>query len=365
MFFSSVCSFSQTNAPLVQIYDSTKVCDGYIYWTDYKTCHIMDNKGKVLFNFSGNLISFFYNKEAIVAQIDKKLVAYTKDLDVLWKYPTFSHHEMTVTPDDNVLLLSYGHNKINHTIILFDYILCFNSSGKLLYKWSTFDHRQELLSFMMKDEDIFRYNKRGLTDPDSLLFKMAPDLQISGMEPNTNNREFFHMNAIKVIGENASENKDPIFSKGNIILSFCNYNDSLSSFLAIVDPVNYKILWHYVMKNGKQMHTPSMLPNGNILVYVNANSPTDSSSIIEINPLTKKIVWCYSEKFPNPERRFIKGSCQRLPNGNTFISNNNGYIYEVTADKIIVRQWLISGEKALYRAFLYPREKLKWLVNDE
>jgi hypothetical protein len=222
------------------------------------------------------------------------------------------------------------------------------------------------MNFMMQDKRIFRYKIRGPHDPDSVLFDMAPDLKLIGGSKTI--REFFHMNTIQEIPENESGKKDSAFRKGNILLSFCNTNRSLASFAAIVDPVQYKILWYYIPKNRRHIHTPSMLPNGHILVYVNSSHIHRSSYIEEIDPMTKKIVWKYVEKFPKVIWRKGNGSCQRLPNGNTLISNANGYIYEVTPEKKIVWKWFINKTKdkkfIIYRALLYPVDNLKWLVDD-
>jgi outer membrane protein assembly factor BamB len=221
---------------------------------------------------------------------------------------------------------------------------------------------------MMKNKNILGYKIRGLSDPDSVLFKIAPTLKLTGGSSFT--RELFHMNAIQEIPANESEKKDIVFRKGNILLSFCNYSDSIASFIAIVDPVSYNILWYYVQKDRKQMHTPAMLPNGHILIYVNTNGhKNDYSFIEEIDPVTKEIVWKYTEKFLKVNNCNEFGSCQRLPDGNTLISNCNGYIYEVTPDKKIVWKWVANetSERStfLYRAFLYPKENLNWLINEK
>jgi outer membrane protein assembly factor BamB len=82
---------------------------------------------------------------------------------------------------------------------------------------------------------------------------------------------------------------------------------------------------------------------GNILIFNNgwARAPITYSSVIEMNPETGEIVWEYKS---NAETGFsshhISGA-QRLPNGNTLIcSGNNGHIFEVTADKEVVWEYI-------------------------
>lgn len=359
----SLNSFSQKK-PKLLIYEKSKVCDGHILGCDNKNCQLLNRKGHVLYNFPGNIIEF--NQKKILSHIAGKLLSYDKDMDILWTNSCSVHHELIVTPENNIMLLSEDYDSINHAWVRFDKILCLDSAGKQLFQWSTLDQRRYLMEFMMKDKNIFRYKITGSSDPDSVLNHIAQHLRIRGVAPEPFYRELFHMNSIQVIPENETEKRDTIFRKGNLLLSFCNYNDSLTSFIAVIEPVHFNILWHYVQKDRRMIHTPSMLPNGHILMYVNScYRYKDSSFVEEIDPITKTTVWYYTEQFPEVEKRSINGSCQRLPNGNTLISNTNGNIYEVTPDKIIVWHMSVNEKKILYRAYLYPKEKFKWLVNEE
>ena len=357
-------SYSQ-NKPSLQVFDKSKVCDGYILWQDKTKCQLIDREGKVIYNFPGNLCAFFNDKKEIAAHVGGCLVVYNKDLDIIWKKNLYVDHDLIITPDNKIMVYSVDYDTINNLNIRFDNIYCFDTLGKQIYKWSTLDQYKYLLTYMFENTNAFRYKISNSKNPDTLLYKISKSL--TGITKNENDRELFHMNAFQMIPSNSSEKKDSAFRKGNLLLSFCNYNDSLLSFIAIVNPANYKILWHYVQKEGKQIHTPSMLENGNILMYVNSSckKSNDSSSVIEVNPLTKQVVWEYVEKFPDPQPRCSHGSCQRLPNGNTLISNISGYIYEVTPNNKIVWQWYTSETSHLYRAFLYQKKQLKWLLNEE
>jgi len=113
-----------------------------------------------------------------------------------------------------------------------------------------------------------------------------------------------------------------------------------------------------------------MLPNGHILFYVNYDYSLPYSSINELDPVSEKIIWHYEESFPDSLMDDRMGSCQRLSNGNTLISNHNGYIYEVTPQKEIVWKYNIytagiDERINFYSALIYPKEKLGWLINDK
>lgn len=362
---SKPCFLYSQSSPVLLVADSSKVCEGYILWQDKTKCQLIDRKGKALYNFPGNLCAFIKDKKEIVAHVGGNLVVYNKDLDVIWKKDIYVDHDVITTPENNILAYSVEFDTINHINIRFDNIYCFDSDGNQLYKWSTRDHYSYLLNYMITKTNTFLYKIKRGNNADSILQSFSASL--AGIVKDKDDRELFHMNAFSVLPPNASEKKDTVFRHGNIMLSFCNYSDSLQSFIAIVDPVSYKILWHFVEKDGRQIHTPAMLSNGNILMYANSNcrKEFDSSFVIEVDPLTKKVVWDYVEKFPDPQPRCSHGSCQRLPNGNTLISNISGYIYEVTPEKKIVWQWFTNGTRHLYRAFLYTKEQLNWLLNEE
>ncbi len=119
-----------------------------------------------------------------------------------------------------------------------------------------------------------------------------------------------------------------------------------------------------------QQHNASVLPNGNVLIFDNgAHRPDNSvpfSRVIEVDPETSKIVWKYQDfslmNFVSP---FISGA-QRLPNGNTLITEGNfGRIFEVTAegelvweyisDKFVVNPFL-GENNSVFRAYRYPED---------
>ena len=89
---------------------------------------------------------------------------------------------------------------------------------------------------------------------------------------------------------------------------------------------------------------------GNILVFDNGSGTgyaarrraPGRSSIQEIDPVTKSVVWSYSDGF-----RFwsnIVSGAQRLPNGNTFIcSGVKGRMFEVKPDGAIVWEYVNRG----------------------
>jgi hypothetical protein len=74
-------------------------------------------------------------------------------------------------------------------------------------------------------------------------------------------------------------------------------------------------------------HAPTLLANGNILIFDNGvhrlGDSVPYSRVIEVNPATNEIVWKYQDK---PTWNFFSprmGLAQRLPNGNTLITESS------------------------------------------
>jgi hypothetical protein len=103
----------------------------------------------------------------------------------------------------------------------------------------------------------------------------------------------------------------------------------------ILDKDTKRIVWSCVGNEAKieGQHGPQMLENGKILIFDNGRY-RGFSRVLELNPVSLKIEWEYkaSNFFTKSE-----GYAQRLPNGNTLITESEkGRVIEVTQEKEIV-----------------------------
>lgn len=207
--------------------------------------------------------------------------------------------------------------------------------------------------------------------------------------------DWLHLNSISLIGKNKWYDEDPItysyFNPDNIIISSRNAN-----FIVIISRDTGKIVYRlgpdYSTKTeeGKKLgkiigpHNAHIIPEGlpgegNILVFDNGgfsgyglfgqpNVFRFYSRVIEFNPITLEIVQEYTHKsgfFPLPRhgnlRRFfspVHSSAQRLPNGNTLITEGfNGRVFEITPDNKVVWEYITSSVSwDIYRAYRVPPE---------
>ena len=127
---------------------------------------------------------------------------------------------------------------------------------------------------------------------------------------------------------------------GNIIISFRNI-----STVAMIDRKSGGIYWKLSAPPFSGQHAPYVLENGNVLLFDNGPHRVDEtfpfSRLLEIDPITKRIVWQYVD---TPPWKFFSpriSNAQRLPNGNTLICEGSfGRLFEVTPDGATVWEYV-------------------------
>ncbi len=185
------------------------------------------------------------------------------------------------------------------------------------------------------------------------------------------------MNSAKTLGPNRwyVDDPDSVFHPDNILVSFRKAN-----IVALIDKSSGRVTWklgpYHETEFGSQhqrinvhkvprlvdqtsgQHNPHMiapgLPGaGNILVFDNqggAGYPAAplgiyaGSRILEIDPVTKEIVWQYTaEDSGLPSWTFFSSfvsNAQRLPNGNTLITEGmQGRLFQITPDGDVVWEY--------------------------
>jgi hypothetical protein len=249
--------------------------------------------------------------------------------------------------------------RINRNVPLIDDVVyeVDMATGKIIWSWKASEHLDE----MGFDEAALKAMQN---------YKTEARTEGGGFD-------WFHQNCASYLGPNKwFDGGDRRFHPDNIIL-----DSREAGLLAIVDHESGKIVWragpYYREGDDKKLgwmvgphHThmiPKSLPGaGNILVFDNGGAsgygpPTDfapegiavirrtHSRVVEFNPVTKEIVWEYSPNTSNkPDPGFGHklysvnvSSAQRLPNGNTLITEGaQGRIIEVTRDFEIVWEYM-------------------------
>ena len=131
-----------------------------------------------------------------------------------------------------------------------------------------------------------------------------------------------------------------------------------------------------------QQHSPVELANGNILIFDNGNLrpgiSTTFSRVIEVNPATGAIEWSYADEMPAAFFSPYMGSAQRLPNGNTHVTESaTGRLFEVTREGRVAWEYVIpffapypdkntqtyvpGHHNSVFKSFRYTAGEIPWL----
>lgn len=268
------------------------------------------------------------------------------------------HHDWTRLPNGNTLILSSVEQPVpgvSTEPITDQAIYEITPAGEIIWKWTLGEHIQEL----------------GIT-PEGFTY-----LQKFVVQSKARTGGFATFNNMDVLGSNrwfaAGDNR---FHPDNIIVDAREGN-----FIAIIEKATGKIVWQlgpnfpdrYDVPHGRiqnptiprpvdqisGQHDAHLIPEGlpgagNLLVFDNQGSAGfppaalgmfSGSRVLEINPITKEIVWQYTgENSGRPVWSFHSSfisSARRLPNGNTLIDEGMyGRIFQVTPDGEIVWEYV-------------------------
>ncbi len=238
----------------------------------------------------------------------------TWDSEVVWKRTMFAHHDLDVLPNQELIVVTHKYERIpelkkgRETVV--DYLTLMSVDGKVKEEKSLYDA-------FTSNPDVFAFNAVGAVTAGA-----------------TKRWDPFHANAVERMHHEHLFDHDPIYAAGNVLVCV-RHQDAI----AIIDWDTNKLVWAWGPGEIQGPHDAQVLANGNILLFDNGLW-RKWSRVIELDPLTKEIVWEFRTA---PQEDFYThsgGGCQRLPNGNTLITNSdNGFAFEVTPAGDIVWEY--------------------------
>lgn|GEM_PF-410428 len=237
------------------------------------------------------------------------------DGETLWKRETTAHHDIELTPRNQILLLTAKRRRVPGfnpgTDIRDHFLTLLSPDGEFLDECSLYD----ALSFASRK-----------------MFTFQP---VRAKGKGNAPIDLIHANSVQWLHYPQLEAKHPIYASSNIIIT-SRHQDTI----AIIDWDKKKVVWAWGQGELSGPHEASLLENGNILVLDNALG-RPWSRVIELNPLSEEIVWEYKAPNPSDFNFNLRGVVQRLANGNTLITNSaKGEAFEVTADGEVVWRFL-------------------------
>jgi hypothetical protein len=205
--------------------------------------------------------------------------------NVLWSRRGGFHHDLQVTADGRIWVL----DRERRAGMLEDFVTVLDPRGRVVRRIS-----------LLRAFERSRFS--------SLLGRME------------GGGDVFHTNTLEVL-----EARGP-FRQGDVLLSVLKLDA-----LAVLDPGREEIVWA-ATGSWRRQHQPTLLDDGGILLFDNLGPGNGRSRVIELEPRTLRVRWQHGGFFSK-----TLGSCQRLPNGNTLITESeNGRALEVTRGGRIV-----------------------------
>jgi len=139
--------------------------------------------------------------------------------------------------------------------------------------------------------------------------------------------DLLHVSSLAWVGKSRAAPSRRIFDDDNLLVTV-RHQDTV----AVIDWPTMSLLWAWGRGEVSRPHAATALPSGRILVFDNGLS-RDWSRVVEVDPETREIVWEYRAPSPSDFFTPVFGGHQRLPNGNTLITNSHSaQIFEITAE---------------------------------
>lgn len=299
----------------VLVFDKEKAQPGVNFYNSYKrsAAYLIDMEGDVLhrwaYEYPGDAswhhAELLNDGTILVVVRNHGVIKLDPSSELLWTYESTAHHDLWVADDGDIYLLTRAlvEDPEIHPAnrILDDRITILDPHGRMRDEFSILE--------------VLR-----ASGFDFLLASVAEEEFPSDAE-----LDLVHTNHVEVF-DGSLVHLSPLFERGNMLISM-----KLLNAVAIIDGSTRRIIWLWGPNNLALQHHPTLLENGNILIFDNG---TTRSQIVELDPLTLEVVWRYHVG------KFLSrwgGSVQRLANGNTLVTDTEtGYVTEVDRDGEII-----------------------------
>jgi hypothetical protein len=338
----------------VTVFNEELFYDGYNLFGSFDEKYhyryaIMDMAGEVVHHFYGFEMIHMLEDGQFVGMNLKRIGKYYWNSTPIWEKEMPIHHELILSPNNTIFTCSAEMHRYKNRDVNFDVILEFDLDGNELFRWSAYENLEYLKKFHGSSE----------LDVPSPVYDSNCSKKVGG-----GCYDYYHINSVQPIPSTSLSEHDQRFREGNLLISFLTFD-----FIAILDKDTKNIVWSWGPGEIDAQHMPRMLGNGHILIFDNGKVD-NISRIIELDPVKKQIVWEY--KADPPESFFTRtmGGAQRLPNGNTLITESKrGRIFEITREGKIVWEWhnpglTKEGKKAIvYRMMRVPKEAIEPFLN--
>ena len=321
-------------------------------------CTLLDMNGKRIATWADGYYCALAS-EGTVLQFQKNDTVRKLNFDgsVIWEKRVGVHHEITGVKGDHTLFASKEVHSYHGRQVMFDLVIELDETGVEVSRWSTWENFAALRE---------HHPAQQLDREEAVTIPAVKDGR-GNPSPFGGDHDYYHLNGIQVLPSNALGLQDPRFRKGNWLLSFGFVN-----LLVILDRDTKEIVWSWGPDQISGVHTARMTDSGTIVLFDNGHERTRPwSRVLEIDPVSREIVWEYAGTAQSRFYSLSMGSAQRLAGGNTLIGDSlSGYAFEITTTGDLVWAWrnpmfdpaTLSG--AFYRIERYDVSQISLPLSD-
>jgi hypothetical protein len=340
------------NRPLGLVYrDKAKSAGGYTLYSPVRGHHadLLDPEGRIVHQWRHpegiQHVKWLPNGRLLVHTLPPEfaegaehiggcagaLLELDLDSNVVWEHrDVYMHHDYQRLENGNTLVIRWeklppdfaarvqgGHvADADPEWMWGDVIRELDPDGEVVREWSSWDH-------------------------------LSPDHHVKC--PLESRKEWTHLNSIELTPD------------GDWLLSF-----RLTSTIAIVDGTSGDVRWRWGADKLSHQHNATWVDGGNILVFDNGCHRREApsfSQVVEVERATGKIVWSYQAEPILAFFSFMVSGCERLANGNTFITEGaTGRLFEITPEGETVWEyvspWILPSRfgptSAVFRSYRIP-----------
>jgi len=251
------------------------------------------------------------------------VVKLDRDSKPLWTRELPVHHDLDVFPDGGIAVLTREPRRVPsldpERDVLDDSIAILDAGGRVL-------RRISLLDALLDSPHAGLLSRR-----------------------EAGRRYVLHANTLEILDGRLAD-RIAAFRAGNALVSLLGLDA-----IAVVDLEAERVVWA-LTGDFVDQHDPTVLTNGRLLLFDNVGAG-ESSRVLELDPVSGKALWSYRGGAAEPFFTRWCGAAQRLPNGNTLISETDaGRAFEVTPDGAIVWEFYNprrAGARGEYIASLF------------
>jgi hypothetical protein len=269
---------------------------------------------------------------------DRYVLLLSWDNEVVWRAPLPAHHDARPTPDGRYVTLTLNKRElpaIDPSIPVRDNAITFFEPGP------------EVVEEISLHDTI-------AAAPEILPFKA-----VGGGHAVV---DLIHANSVRFMTRKELAARDSFYALGNLVVCMRNQDA-----VAVLDGER-RLVWAWGPDELEGPHDASVLENGHLLIFDNGVRRRWSRAV-EVDPASGAMVWEYRAEEPTDFFTAARGAAQRLPNGNTLLTqSNDGRAFEVTPDGEIVWEYFVphldaKGHRAtIVRLYRYETELVESLL---